>query len=177
LVTIVEYSDFQCPFCARLANSLDPVVARYPDVRLVFKQFPLPMHSGAEPAARASLAAHEQGKFWAMHDRLFRAGQAMSEDDLLGYAADVGLDLERFKADFESDEIRDRVGAQMKSGQAVGVNSTPSLFINGSPQRGALPPDALGELIETELAQAKKLVDEGIPRRELYAHMMKAAGR
>src|SRR5690606_9962715 len=104
LVTIVEFSDFQCPYCGRLAAALDEVVADYPeDVRLVFKQYPLPMHADAEPGARAALAAHAQGKFWEMHDALFANSREMSRGALIAHARTIGLDMKRFEADLDGD--------------------------------------------------------------------------
>jgi protein-disulfide isomerase len=176
IVTIVEYSDFQCPFCSRLASTLDELVEAYPeDVRLVFKQYPLPMHPDAEPAARAALAAHEQGKFWEMHDLLFANQKALEGPNLMGYAQQIGLDIDDFTKRFDSDEVKARVDADFKQGQAVEVRGTPSYYINGRFFSGAKSLDDLRALVDEERTVATKLLAGGSKRHEVYARIMKAA--
>ena len=133
-VTIVEYSDFQCPFCARAQPLLTQVMDKYPDdVRLVFKHFPLSFHKAAKPAAIASVAAAEQGKFWEMHDVLFAQGNKLDAAKMDEYATEAGLDLERFQKDYTDKKAQygKSVDADMKQGQGVTVRGTPTLFING----------------------------------------------
>lgn len=176
LVTIVELSDFQCPYCGRLAQSLEELVGEYDkDVKLVFKQFPLPMHAQAEPAARAALAAHQQGKFWPLHDKLFANQRALSNADLESYARGAGLDMERWRKDFESDALRDEVKRELELGRALGVSSTPTFYVNGRFFKGAQPPEQLRAIIEEELAAARTLLDAGAKREELYARFLHAA--
>lgn len=176
LVTIVEYSDFECPFCGSFAATLDELVAAYPDdVRIVFQQYPLSMHPGAEPAARAAIAAQAQGRFWAMHDRLFAERHANGTERLVELAVELGLDPDRFRADLEAEASAARVKAEQVKGQRIGVRSTPNFFINGRLVEGALKPDALRELVERERGQAQQLVDAGSERSEVYARYMRAA--
>lgn len=176
LVTIVEYSDFECPFCGSFAATLDELAAAYPDdVRIVFQQFPLAMHPGAEPAARASIAAQAQGRFWAMHDRLFAERHANGTDRLVEIAVELGLDPDRFRADLEAEATAARVAAEQEKGRRIGVRSTPNFFINGRLVEGALKPDALRELVERERHQAQQLVDAGSKRSDVYARYMRAA--
>ena len=176
LVTIVEYSDFQCPYCSRLAETLHEVVGEHgDDVKLVFKQFPLPMHAQAEPAARAALAAHRQGKFWAMHDKMFANQRALSDTDLEAYARGAGLDIERWRKDFTSDELRAHVKEELEMGRVLGVGSTPTFFVNGRFFKGAQPADDVRAILEEELAMARKLLAAGVKREELYARFLHAA--
>ncbi|RMG94814.1 MAG: thioredoxin [Deltaproteobacteria bacterium] len=176
LVTIVEFSDFQCPYCSRLAKTLDEVLAAYPnDVRLVFKQFPLPMHKDAALGAEAALAAGEQGKYWEMHDKLFANQRAMSRADIEKYAQEIGLDMAKFKKALDDGTYKKKVQEDMNQGKSLGVRSTPTFFVNGKMQRGALGADAIKKLVEDEIKQAKKLLDAGAKRNEIYARIMKAA--
>ncbi|MEM7152255.1 MAG: DsbA family protein [Myxococcota bacterium] len=182
LVTIVEYSDFQCPYCSRLAATMDEVVDGYPqDVKLVFKQFPLPMHAQAEPAARASLAAQAQGKFWPMHDLLFANPKAMSDRQLEDYARQIGLDVDQWKTDFANEETAKHVEAEKVQGTPLGVRGTPSFFINGKFYSGAMGAPQLRSMIDGEILAAKALLKAGAKREELYARFLhpaaaKAAG-
>jgi protein-disulfide isomerase len=176
LVTIVEYSDFECPFCGSFAATLDELVAAYPqDVRVVFQHFPLAMHPGAEPAARAAIAAQAQGRFWAMHDRLFVERNASGTERLVEIAMELGLDPEKFRADLDAPATAQRVRAEQDNGRALGVRSTPNFFINGRLIEGALKAEALQQLVDRERAQAQRLVDAGSQRSDVYARFMRAA--
>jgi protein-disulfide isomerase len=177
LVTIIEYSDFQCPYCVRLTDSLKAVAAEYPDdVRVVFKHFPLAMHKEAKPASEATLAAHAQGKGWEMHDLVFENNRKLTTEDLIRYAEQVGVpDMAKFKADLENHTFAAQIDRDMKQGQQFGVGSTPSFFINGIPQRGAKSPEQLKQLIEDEKKFAQGLIDAGSKREEVYARILKAA--
>ena len=133
-VAIVEYSDFQCAYCAQVQPLLMQLLEKYPDdVKLVFKQFPLSFHEAAMPATIASLAAHDQGKFWEMHDVLFANFRTLSEQKLEAYAAEAGLDMDRFRLDLIQGKARyeDIAGADSKLGTSVSVRGTPTLFVNG----------------------------------------------
>jgi protein-disulfide isomerase len=176
LVTIVEWSDFQCPFCGTLAQTLDELVKAYPDdVRLVFRQFPLAMHPDAELGARATLAAQRQGHFWAMHDRLFAHRTKMKRDDLLGHAKAIGLDVARFESDLDDPEIAKRLERDMAIGRRLGVRGTPAFFVNGLRFSGAMDPKKLEEIIEGEREHARALIEAGAQRREVYARIMRAS--
>jgi len=131
-VTIVEFSDFQCPFCAEAAEQAKQLLAQYPNqVKLVFKQFPLESHSMAEMAAEAALAAQAQGKFWEMHDKLYANFRSLSAGRILAWAKELGLDVDRFKADMASHKFAARVNSEEKQGEVAGVEGTPTFFIDG----------------------------------------------
>jgi protein-disulfide isomerase len=151
-VTIVEYTDFQCPFCSRFANNLEEAIKAYPnDVRVVVKQFPLGFHQNAQIAAEASLAAHAQGKFWEMYDVMWKNQQALTRPDLEKYAEQIGLNMARFKEALDKGTYTQKVKDQMAEGQKFGVSGTPSWFVNGVFVSGALPPDAIKAKIEEAL--------------------------
>jgi len=131
-VTVVEFADFECPFCQHIAPELDALwQKRQTAVRFVYKFMPLPMHPHGESAARAAIAAQAQGKFWEMHDKLFANGGHLDDADILAYAAAVGLDLDRFRADLQSPATKARLDADRKLGDALKVKGTPTIFING----------------------------------------------
>lgn len=142
-VTIVTYTDFECPFCSRFATNLDEAIKGNPNVRIVLKQFPLPFHKNADLAAQASLAAHAQGKFWEMHDKIFANAKALTRADLEGYATETGLNMAKFKEALDKGTFAQQVKDEMAEGQKIGVQGTPSWFVNGVFQSGALPPDAI----------------------------------
>lgn len=176
LVTIVEFSDFECPFCGRLADAMSGVLARYPDdVRLVFKQMPLAMHAHAEPAARAAVAAGAQGKFWEMHDRLFADRSKLGDADLLAHADAIGLDRAAFTAALAAPATQARVREQMQEAGVLEVSSTPTFFVNGRKFSGAKDPEAIAQIVDEEIVAARALLAAGAKREELYAHFMHAA--
>jgi protein-disulfide isomerase len=151
-VTVVEFSDFECPFCSRAADVTKQVKAKYSDkVRFVFRQFPLSFHKSAQGAAEASLAANAQGKFWEFHDKMFENQKKLDKDSLTDYAKQSGLNVADFKAAVESNKYADQVKADMKLGESVAVNGTPTLFING--KRVANP---------TDFAAVSKMIDEAL---------------
>ncbi len=131
-VTIVEWADFQCPFCAMAAPVLHKVVEANPGrVRLVFKHYPLGGHEHAEAAARAAVAAQRQGKFWEMQQALFNNQQNLDEKLIEKLAADVGLDMKQFNADRRSEAVVDQVAADRKQAERLGLKGTPMIYING----------------------------------------------
>jgi protein-disulfide isomerase len=137
-VTIVEFSDFQCPFCARSNPIVDGVLAKYPDkVNYVYKHFPLAFHAAARPAAMASMAAQDQGKFWEMHEVLFANQAALDASKMEDYAKQAGLDVARFKKDLEAKkaEYEKRIEAELALGQSVDVRGTPTLYVGGKKVR------------------------------------------
>jgi predicted DsbA family dithiol-disulfide isomerase len=152
-VTIVEFSDFQCPFCSRVTPTLEQVVTKYGDkVRLVFRQFPLPMHANAAKAAEAALCANEQGKFWAMHDAMFKDQGGLAVDGLKAKAAAIpGLDAAAFNTCLDSGKETTAVQADEKAGNKAGVNGTPAMFVNGRFISGAVSADDLSKVIDDEL--------------------------
>lgn len=131
-VTIVEFSDFQCPYCSRLQPTLSEVLEAYPkEVRLVFKDFPLSFHKQARNAAKAARAAGEQGKYWEMHDLIFENYNKLTEEMFSDFAAQLGLDMKAFSADYASTKYDRLIQEDMILGQKVGVQGTPTLFLNG----------------------------------------------
>lgn len=155
-VTLTVFSDFQCPYCSRLVTFIDDLVAKNPGrLRVVFKQFPLRMHNMALPAALASLAAREQGKFWPMHDLLFASFNQLSEEKIRAIAREIGLDMARFDRDRDSQKLRDEVLRDQALGQQAGVQGTPTVFLNGKLLRERAAP-GVQALIDREVARAKR---------------------
>jgi len=131
-IVIVEYSDFECPHCAEAAPLLKSLVKKYPgEVRLVFKHFPLSGHVMAKDAAVAVEAAGRQGRFWEMHDKVFANQLTLSPESIRALARGIGLDMKRFEADIVDPTLAGRVEASRKEGETLGINSTPSVFVNG----------------------------------------------
>jgi protein-disulfide isomerase len=157
-VTIVEFSDFHCPFCKRVNPTLEQVVAQYGDrVRIVFRDYPIDqLHPGARKAHEAARCAHEQGKFWAYHDLLFDKAPRATADDLKTYAKQVGLDLAAFDTCVGSGKHVAAVKKDGEEGAQLGVNGTPAFFINGRPLSGAQPLEAFAQVIDDELARVVK---------------------
>jgi protein-disulfide isomerase len=151
-VALVEFSDFQCPYCAQAVLKLNAVLKAYPNqVKLVFKQFPLDKHSQAALAAAAALAAHRQGKFWQLHDAMFAGRTHLSRQTILAMAGAVGLDTRRFEQDWDSPAVKEAVAREQMEGEKAGVDSTPTIFIDGQKYNGALDLDAIRPIIEAEL--------------------------
>ena len=159
-ITLVEFSDFQCPYCSKAVIQINATLKAYPnDVRLIFKQYPLEdSHPAAAISAAASLAAHAQGKFWPMHDVMFANRQKLSRQAILAWAKDIGLDMKRFTADLDSESIRKTVLRDQADGDKAGVEGTPTVFLNGQKYNGDLAPDAIKPVIDGELKRlaAKK---------------------
>ena len=155
-ITIVEFSDFQCPYCAAAIPQIKAVLRGYPtQVKLIFKEFPLEMHSHANMAAVAAVAAQQQGRFWQMHDLLFAHHDDLSRADILACAKEAGLDMQRFERDFASTAVHESVLRDVQDGDHAGVEGTPTLFINGQRYNGAISPDALRPLFESALKTGK----------------------
>lgn len=156
-ITIIEFSDFQCPFCKRGKDTMEEVMKAYPnDVKLVFKQMPLDFHKMAKPAALAALAAAKQGKFWEMHDKFFdNQGELSSkgEEYIVQVAKEIGLNIDKFNADRKSKEIEDEVAADVALAGKNGINGTPGFFVNGVAVRGAYPYDHFKGIIDRWLEQ------------------------
>ena len=141
-VTLVEFADFECPFCQRVAPELDKLwEARKDRVRFVFKFMPIAMHPHGESSARAAAAAQLQGKFWEMHHALFANGQHLEQADVDGYASAAGLDVARLHADMTSAAVAERLAADKKLSDDLGVKGTPTIFVDGreyDPAKGDL---------------------------------------
>jgi len=154
-VTVVEFSDFQCPYSARASLTLKGLLQLYPGrVRWVFKHFPLRIHRDAPLAHEAALAAREQGKFWEMHDLLLSNQRRLMREDLMSYARQLGLDMPAFANDLDSRRLRARVLRDTLQGRSLRVDTTPTYFINGKRVIGARPLSGFRQVIERELARA-----------------------
>jgi protein-disulfide isomerase len=156
-VTLVEFSDFQCPFCQRVAPTLKQVKQTYGDkVRIVWKDFPLTqIHPQAFKAGEAAHCAADQGKFWEYHDRLFANQQQLMPADLKKHATDLGLDSKAFDSCLDSSKYGERVRDGVAEGSRLGVNSTPMIYINGRALSGAQPYEVFASVIDEELSKSK----------------------
>ncbi|MEK6887652.1 MAG: DsbA family protein [Candidatus Aenigmatarchaeota archaeon] len=153
-VTIIEYSDFQCPFCGKAEPTIKQVLAAYPDdVKFVYRHFPLPSHSEAVKAAEASECAAQQGMFWEYHDKLFENQKSLYVPMLKDYAKQMGFNTTDFNACLDSGAMYSKVQANLKEGQAAGVTGTPAFFVNGKLISGAQPFSVFDSAIKTELAK------------------------
>lgn len=154
-VTVVEFSDFQCPYCSKAADVATQIKQKYGDkVRFVFRQFPLSFHKDAHDAAEASLAAHAEGKFWQYHDKLFQNQQKLDRASLEGYAKEMGLNMANFKKALDTDQYSAQVDADMKLGEQVAVQGTPTMFVNGARVQNPTSFDVVSGMIETALKGA-----------------------
>ena len=151
-VEIVEFSDFQCPFCLRAHPTIEQVLKDYGDrVHFVYRHYPLPGHPNARPAAEAAACAAEQGKFWPYHDKLFATQSRLAESDLKQDAAELGMDAAKFNACVDSHKYAAEVDADTRAGQDAGVDGTPAFFINGRLISGAQPYENFKKMIDEEL--------------------------
>lgn len=156
-VTIVEFSDFQCPYCGRVAPTLKRLLESHPgQLRLVFRDYPLPIHPHAAKAAEAAACAREQGRFWEMHDRLFANQQALLPAELKRHAAELGLDAAGFAECLDSGRMASVWQKGLQDGARYGVSSTPAFFVNGRPLVGAQPYEAFADVVEEELQRAPR---------------------
>jgi protein-disulfide isomerase len=152
-VKLVEFSDFECPYCSRAATVVHQIKEKYGDkVRFVFRQFPLPMHSNARGAAEAALAANAQGKFWEFHDELFKNQQALGRPQLEEHAKKSGLNMAEFKKSLDEKKFGAEVDADMKLGEKVSVQGTPTMFLNGARVENPTDFTAIAALIDAALA-------------------------
>lgn len=153
-VVIVEFSDFECPFCARLANHLDEALEGYEDrVRLEFRQFPLDFHMHAADAAKASHCAGLQGQFWPYHDALFAQQDQLGPEAWVRIARETGVDADALQACLDAGDAEGVLEADRAAGLALGVAGTPAFFVNGTPYVGALPVSDLREIIAEALGE------------------------
>ena len=155
-VTLIEFSDFQCPYCRRVQGVLKRLMTAYHgQLKLVFRDFPLrQIHPEAQKAAEAAQCANEQGQFWQYHDRLF-AATALGVADLKQYALEMGLDAEGFNDCLDSGKFSQEVQRDIDDARTAGVHATPSFFVNGLPINGAVPFERFVEMVELALEQAR----------------------
>jgi len=173
-VTLIEFSDFQCPFCKRHAATLDRVMKEYgKDVRLAFKHNPLPFHKDAPLAAEASMAAAAQGKFWQMHDKLFVDTRKLKREHLDGYAKAIGLDMNKFKAALDKRTFKKGILADQVLGKKYGARGTPATFVNGKLLSGAQPYEKFKAAIDAEIKAVDALVKKGTKLGDVYAARLK----
>ncbi len=151
-ITLVEFSDFECPYCAKAFGQINAIMTAYPNqVKLIFKQFPLDMHPHAQMAAEAALAANDQGEFWPMHDQLFEHARQLSREAIFAMAKNLGLDMTRFTRDLETGRFRKTIEADIAEGEKNGVFGTPFLFIDGKPYHGPVEMAVLKPILDAEL--------------------------
>jgi protein-disulfide isomerase len=172
-VTIVEFSDFQCPFCARVGGALDELKKAYgpSQLRLVWKNYPLPFHDQARPAADAAMAVFAlggAGAFWKFHDLVFANQRELSADNYLRWAALAGVDGAKFETELSTGQQGGKVDEDVALATRLGIRGTPVFRINGIPLMGAQPIDSFKEIIDAELAAAKDLVSSGTPAGQVY---------
>ncbi|HTP32344.1 MAG TPA: thioredoxin domain-containing protein [Candidatus Acidoferrales bacterium] len=149
-ITLVEFSDFQCPYCSKAAVQIAAILKAYPkDVKLIFKQYPLDSHPQAQICAQGALAAHQQGKFWQLHDLMFANRSKLSRQAILLWAQTTGVDMKRFTADLDSPAIKKAVARDVADGDKAGVEGTPTVFIDGQRYNGDL-----------DLAKIKTILDK-----------------
>jgi len=153
-LTIVEFSDFQCPFCSRVNPTLLQLNQAYGDkVRVAFKHLPLRIHPDSPAAHAAAEAAHRQGKFWEMHDKIFANQRELKPEKFRDYAKEIGLDLVKFEKDLASPDVKKRIDADSQEADKLGVSGTPAFFINGRYLSGAQPFESFKKMIDEELAK------------------------
>jgi protein-disulfide isomerase len=151
-ITLVEFSDFQCPYCSKASVQIAAILKAYPkDVKLIFKQYPLDSHPQAQICAQGALAAHQQGKFWQLHDLMFANRTRLSRQAILLWAQTTGVDMKRFTADLDSDAIKKAVARDLADGEKAGVEGTPTVFIDGRRYNGDLDLAAIKPVLDKKL--------------------------
>jgi protein-disulfide isomerase len=172
LVTIVEFSDFECSYCKRSQKLLDGVLARHGgQVALVWKHFPLTHHRQARPAANFALAALAEGgapRFWKVHDLLFASQPQLDDAAFERIAAQAGLDKVKAQQAVRSGRYDATIQRDLDEGKRLGVRGTPTLFVNGRKISGVPPRSELDQLLREELEWSEKLVNSGTPRHRIY---------
>lgn len=172
LVTVIEFADYQCPFCKRVEVSIDRLLQEYPtDVRLVFKQQPLSFHVHAEPAAELALEARAQRGdkgYWIAHDKLFASQPALENTNLLDIARNMGLDEGRVSTAILTKKHKATIDAESKMGNGFGAQGTPTFFVNGRKITGAQPYEKFKQIVDEEIPKARAKLASGTPRNALY---------
>lgn len=155
-VTVIEYGDYECPYCRGAARDVHILLDRYPEwVRFVFRNFPIPqLHPHAEQAAEAAEAAAFQGKFWEMYQLLLQTSSRLDIDSLRGYAVQVGLDVARFRRDLDGHAYAARIERDVREGIRNGVNATPKFYVNGERIDGAFPLEGLVDAVHAAVTAA-----------------------
>ena len=165
-ITLVEVSEFQCPFCKRVVPTIKEIEKKYGnDIRFVFKNNPLPFHNRAQPASLAGMCANEQGKFWEMHDLMFENQNALEDTNLENYAKQAGVDMKKWQACYTAKKYADAISAEQAQASKFGARGTPAFFINGRFLSGAQPVESFVAIIDEELKKAKAA---NIPRKDYY---------
>lgn len=173
-VTIVEVSDFQCPFCGKVVPTITDLQKKYGnDIRVVFKNNPLSFHPRAMPGAMSAECAREQGKFWDVYERQFTNQKALEDADLEKYAKEAGVDMGRWKACYTSNKYKARIEEEQRQVVALGARGTPAFFINGRFLSGAQPIQAFEAIIDEELKKAK---ESGISKKDYYSQQVEQKG-
>lgn len=174
LVTVVEFLDYQCPFCRKLEATMDALIERYPGkIRRVVKHHPLPFHAQAEPAAKLAICAQAQGRFWEVHDALYAPDAALDDAALRNRASALGLDLRKLDKCLAAPATRARIAADTALAESVKATGTPTSFINGKRIVGSKPIEDFVALIDEELTDAESRVNQGVLPRELYARIVR----
>ncbi len=177
LVTVVEWSDFQCPFCTKVVPTMEEVLKTYGDkVRFVWKNNPLPFHNRAEPAAELAMEARAQKGdkgFWAAYDLLFKNQQKLADEDLLGYAKELGLDVEKVKSAIADKKYGASIAADQELADDLQASGTPHFFINGRRLVGAQPLEKFKAVIDEEIKKAEALLAKGVAAKDLYNEIIK----
>lgn len=152
-ITIVEFSDFQCPYCVLAVPQIQALLKAYPtQVKLIFKQFPLEIHSRAFLAATSAIAAYKQGKFWEMHDAMFEHHNDLSPESLVAVAKSLGLDVARFEKDMNSEATKQAIEKDVNDGEQAGVQGTPTIFVNGQRYNGPIRLEALKPIFDNAIS-------------------------
>lgn len=152
-ITVVAFSDFQCPFCNRVNPTLAKLLETYPGkVRIAFKHLPLRIHPDAPAAHAAAEAAHRQGKFWEMHDKIFANQRDLKPETFTRYATELGLDVAKFEKDVNDAAVKARIESDMREAEKLGVAGTPAFFINGKYLSGAQPFESFQRIVDEQLA-------------------------
>jgi protein-disulfide isomerase len=176
MVTIMVFSDYQCPYCDRFDQTLDQLLGRYPaELRVVYRQFPLPSHREAEFAAAVALAAHAQGQFVSMHRWLYENSHALTHMSVAERAATYGLDPQRLLDEVDGDRHAARIDEDLEVGKRFEVTGTPAYFINGRPGSGAQPIEELDRIVREELELAQRLLAAGSTPEQVWARMLAAS--
>lgn len=165
-VTVIVFTDLECPYCAMAHAEFEELLELRDDVRIVFKHTPLPFHENAVPASVAALAAGEQGRFWDFVDRAYANQDALSPDALLGHADALGLDLEAFKKSMNERRHLETIQADIDLAVRVGIQGTPTLFVNGTRLGKMVPAGEFADIVEGERAKIRRFVDAGVPEDE-----------
>lgn len=154
-ITLIVFNDLECPYCGKLHDSLQVARDKFSEdqLRIVYRDYPLPGHPNALPAAKASWAAFQQGQFFPMLDLIFANARELSDDKYLELANELGLDIDKFKEDMASEAVANEINGDIEDATSYGVSGTPALYLNGEKIGGALGEDALVELIEEKLGE------------------------